>query len=139
MIIKSKSIPGMFTLLLSISFVYGSAQTEDQKLTTTILHLDSAFWNAYNTCDTAAFKNFITDDVEFYHDKGGITLGAKALIESLDKNICGGENRVRREAIARTVQVYPMRNGNEIYGADIYGEHLGRASCRGRGWVGVGD
>ena len=101
------------------------AQTEQQKLTATILHLDSAFWNAYNNCDTARFKNFVTDDVEFYHDKGGITLGAKALIESLDKNICGNVNsRIRREAVAGTVKVYPMQNGDELYGAIISGEHV---------------
>ena len=100
------------------------AQTEQQKLVATILHLDSAFWNAYNNCDSAHFKDFVTDDVEFYHDKGGITLGAKALIESLNKNICGDANhRLRREAVAGTVKVFPMQNGNEIYGAVISGEH----------------
>lgn len=102
-----------------------SAQTEEQQVTSAILHLDSAFWKAYNTCDTGAFKNFITEDVEFYHDKGGITMGAPALIESLDKNICGNVNsRVRREAVAGSIKVYPMRNGKEIYGAIIMGEHL---------------
>jgi ketosteroid isomerase-like protein len=101
------------------------AQTEQKELTTTILYLDSAFWNAYNDCDTAHFINFVSDDVEFYHDKGGITLGAKALIESLNKNICGNANsRLRREAVAGSVKVYPMQNGNEIYGAIISGEHL---------------
>src|SRR5258705_7077323 len=96
------------------------AQTEQQKLTATILHLDSAFWNAYNNCDTAHFKDFVTDDVEFYHDKGGITSSAAALIESLDKNICGNANqRLRREAVTGSVKVYPMQNGNEIYGAII--------------------
>jgi len=45
------------------------AQTEQEKLTATILHLDSAFWNAYNNCDTTTFANYLTDDVEFYHDK----------------------------------------------------------------------
>jgi len=101
-----------------------SAQTEQENVTATILHLDSAFWKAYNTCDTAQFKNFVTDNVEFYHDKGGITLGAKALIESLDKNICGNVNsRIRREAIAGTVKVFPMHNGDQLYGAIISGEH----------------
>ena len=100
------------------------AQTEQPQLTATILHLDSAFWNAYNNCDTAQFKNFVTDNVEFYHDKGGITTGASALIESLDKNICGNVNyRIRREAIAGTVKVFPMHNGDELYGAIISGEH----------------
>ena len=114
----------LFVLITACS-VKALAQTEQQKLTATILHLDSAFWNAYNNCDTARFKDFVTDDVEFYHDKGGITLGAKALIESLNKNICGNVNsRLRREAVAGTVKVYPMQNGDEIYGAIISGEHL---------------
>ncbi len=115
----------LFIIIWAACTAHVFAQTEHQKLTATILHLDSAFWNAYNNCDTAQFKNFFTDDVEFYHDKGGITTGAKALIESLNKNICGNTNsRIRREAVAGTVKVYPMQNGNEIYGALISGEHL---------------
>src|SRR4026207_1415998 len=91
----------LFTVVLTVCSAHVFAQTAQQKLTATILHLDSAFWNAYNHCDTALFKNFLTDDVEFYHDKGGITMGAKALIESLNRNICGNVNsRLRREAVA---------------------------------------
>jgi hypothetical protein len=102
----------------------GFAQTDQEKLTATILHLDSAFWNAYNNCDTARFRDFITDDVEFYHDKGGASYDAMSLIEALDKNICGNTNsRVRREAVANTVRVYPMQNGDQVYGAVISGEH----------------
>lgn len=115
----------LFTIVLAAYSAHAFAQTEEKKLTATILHLDSAFWKAYNDCDTAGFKNFFADDVEFYHDKGGITMGAKALIQSLNKNICGNINsRLRREAVAGTVKVYPMQNGNEIYGAIISGEHL---------------
>lgn len=116
---------GLFILVLFTCGSKAVAQTDQVKLTATILHLDSAFWNAYNNCDTAHFKDFITDDVEFYHDKGGITSGAAALIESLDKNICGKATyHLRREAVAGTVKVYPMEKNNEIYGALISGEHL---------------
>ncbi len=102
-----------------------SAQTGEQQLTSTILHLDSAFWKAYNTCDTMGFNKFFTNDIEFYHDKGGITIGAQAFIASLSKNLCGTINyRLRREAVAGSVKVYPMRNGNELYGAIITGDHL---------------
>lgn len=100
------------------------AQTEQEKVTASILHLDSLFWNAYNTCDTAGFKKFFTNDIEFYHDKGGITSGAEALIESLKKNICGGGYKLRREEVTETVKVYSLQNGNEIYGTIISGEHL---------------
>jgi hypothetical protein len=124
---KTKPVVGSFLSVLVLAACSASvcAQSEEQQLTATILHLDSAFWNAYNNCDTAQFKNFVTDSVEFYHDKGGITMGAKALIESLNKNICGNVNsRIRREAVAGTVKVFPMHNGNELYGAIILGEHL---------------
>ena len=122
--IKSIFYSALCIIMLAACSAPVFSQTEQQKLTATILHLDSAFWNAYNNCDTAHFKDFVTDDVEFYHDKGGITSGAAALIESLDKNICGNAGqRLRREAVAGSVKVYPMQNGNEIYGAIISGEH----------------
>ncbi|MEO8403652.1 MAG: DUF4440 domain-containing protein [Chitinophagaceae bacterium] len=111
----------LFVMVLATGFMQTFAQTE--KLAATILHLDSAFWNAYNNCDSAHFKDFLTDDVEFYHDMGGVTRDAKSLIESLNKNICGNANsRLRREAVAGTVKVYAMQKGNEIYGAIISGE-----------------
>src|SRR3954452_24989328 len=114
----------LFTIVCAAYSAEIFAQTEQQKLTATILHLDSAFWNAYNNCDTARFKDFVFDDVEFYHDKGGVTTDAKSLIEALDKNICGNANsHLRREAVAGTVKVYPMQNGDQIYGAIISGEH----------------
>jgi len=122
--IKQSVYSTLLTVIMTVFSVQLFAQTEQDKLTRTILHLDSAFWNAYNNCDTARFKDFLTDDVEFYHDKGGVTLDARSLIEALDKNICGNINsRVRRQAIAGTVKVYPMQNGDQIYGAIILGEH----------------
>jgi hypothetical protein len=114
----------LITIVLGVCCERVFAQTEQQKLTATILQLDSAFWNAYNNCDSNHFKDFLTDDVEFYHDKGGITTDAKSLIEALNKNICGNANsRLRREAVAGTVKVYPMQNGDQLYGAIISGEH----------------
>ena len=122
---KTKTI--CHSVLLTIALAYSSqafSQTEQQKLTATILHLDSAFWNAYNNCDSTHFKDFLSDDVEFYHDKGGVTTNAKSLIEALNKNICGNAaSRLRRQAVAGTVKVYPMQDGDKIYGAIISGEH----------------
>ena len=123
----TKQIRGsvLFIIILCACSAHIFAQTEQQKLTATILHFDSAFWNAYNNCDTAHFKDFVTDDVEFYHDKGGITTGASALIKSLNKNLCGNVNyHLRREAVAGTIKVYPMKSSDKIYGAIITGEHL---------------
>ena len=69
--------------------------------------------------------NFFTNDVEFYHDKGGITNGLENLAMSMKKNLCSNENfRLRREAVAGTVKVFSLQQSNSIYGAIISGSHV---------------
>jgi ketosteroid isomerase-like protein len=81
-----------------------------------IAALDAALFDAYNRCDLEKFASFFVDDVEFYHDQGGVTLGKVALTESVKKNICG---RVTRELVPGTLQVYYMKG----YGAVEMGVH----------------
>lgn len=109
-----------------------AAATSEEDVATTIHSLDSQFWNAYNACDTEAQRLFFTDDVEFYHDKGGPTFGADALIETIRNNLCSGSTRVRREAIESTVHVFPLRREGVVYGAIMSGDHrfYGRAPDR---------
>jgi hypothetical protein len=82
----------------------------------TIASLDSALFDSYNRCDLAKFAGFFIDDVEFYHDKGGVTLGKRDLTESVKKDICG---KVRRELVPGTLEVYPIHD----YGAVELGTH----------------
>jgi hypothetical protein len=52
-------------------------------------------------------------------------VGIDALTESVKKNLCGtNSSRLRREAVAGTIKVFPLRKGNEIYGAIMSGEHV---------------
>ncbi len=69
--------------------------------------LDAALFDAYNHCDLDKFASFFVDDVEFYHDQGGVTLGKVALTESVKKNICG---KVTRELVPGTLKIYPMKD-----------------------------
>ncbi len=78
--------------------------------------LDAALFDSYNHCNLDKFALFVAGDVEFYHDQGGVTLGAKDLTESIRKNICG---KVTRELVPGTLRIYPM-NG---YGALELGVH----------------
>lgn len=113
---------GLLFCLSTISY----SQSSVDELSSTILHKDSLFWEAYNSCDVNSFKVFFTKDLEFYHDKGGITLGIDALIESFNKGVCGEGNnfKLRREAVNGTVHVFPMRKSGVVYGAILIGEHL---------------
>ena len=85
---------------------------------------DDAFWQAYNACDTKAFRGFFSSDVEFYHDRGGPTIGVDALDAAQVLRQCGGGNRLRREPVDGTVRLSILRNGDTVYGAIVAGEHL---------------
>ncbi|HEY2038671.1 MAG TPA: nuclear transport factor 2 family protein [Edaphobacter sp.] len=88
----------------------------EAELTRAVTELDRQLFDAYNTCNLEKFNSFFADDVEFYHDQGGLTLGNKALTESVKKNICGTTQRV---LVPGTLQVYPMKG----YGAVEMGIH----------------
>jgi Domain of unknown function (DUF4440) len=66
--------------------------------------LDAALFDSYNKCDLDKFASFFVDDVEFYHDQGGVTLGKTTLTDSVKKNICG---KVTRELVS--LKVFPMK------------------------------
>ncbi len=63
------------------------------------------------------FASFSVENVEFYHDQGGVTLGRAALTETVKGNICG---KVTRELVPGTLRVYYMKG----YGAVERGVHL---------------
>jgi ketosteroid isomerase-like protein len=82
----------------------------------TIASLDDALFDAYNRCELEKFVAFLADDLEFYHDQGGLTRGNQTVGEQIKKNICG---KVRRELVPGTLEVYPMHG----FGAVETGVH----------------
>ncbi|HSB91496.1 MAG TPA: nuclear transport factor 2 family protein [Flavitalea sp.] len=111
-------------LLLHMLPFTSDAQPKMTELQSTIHQLDSLFWASYNNCDITSFQKFFTDDVEFYHDKGGITLGLEALTTSVKQNLCGRKNfRIRRAPVQGTQRIYPLESNGSIYGAIISGDH----------------
>ena len=114
----------LFLFLLAICVPRTYAQTvpsldnikSQGELDKAIAALDAALFDSYNRCDLEKFASFFADDVEFYHDQGGVTLGKVALTESVKKNICG---KVTRELVSGTLQVHYMKG----YGAVEMGAH----------------
>ena len=82
----------------------------------TIQSLDTQLFDAYNHCDLDKFGSLLADDLEFYHDKTGLSRGRPALVEGIKNNICG---KVTRELVPGTLEVYPIAN----YGAVEIGIH----------------
>lgn len=82
----------------------------------TVQKLDKELFDAYNSCDLAKFKSLLDDDLEFYHDQGGVMTGAGKVTESVRANICG---KVRRDLVESTLEVHEMRG----FGAIQMGVH----------------
>ena len=95
-------------------FVLG--QSPSNELFNQIAALDTALFEAYNKCDLEKQGSFLAEDVEFYHDKGGLLTSRRKVMEAIKANICG---RVSRELVAGTMQVYPIPG----YGAIETGTH----------------
>jgi len=83
-----------------------------------IIIMDSIFFGLYNSCgkNLEKYGDFYLEDIEFYHDKGGLMTSKKDIIEGTQKNVCG---KVTRELVKGSVEVYPIKD----YGALEIGLH----------------
>ncbi len=91
---------------------------DNQQLYDTIVKLDSLFFNAYNTCslNLDKYASFFSDNIEFYHDQGGLMTSKQDMIAATQKNVCG---KVTRELVKGSIEVYPISD----YGAIEIGLH----------------
>lgn len=73
---------------------------------------DARYWQAYNACDMRTMSELLTDDVEFYHDKTGLTASKSAVLDSLRKGPCADPSmRLRREAVDASLRFHPLAGG----------------------------
>lgn len=93
-------------------------QPDNPELYKTIVKQDSLFFDAYNHCDTKfeTYANFYSEDIEFYHDQGGLSNSKTDILEGTKKNICG---KVTRTLVPGSIEVYPIKD----YGAIEIGLH----------------
>lgn len=86
---------------------------DDGTLYKTIVALDSTFFQTYNTCETSLEKyaEFYDENIEFYHDNGGLINSKKELVEGTKNNICG---KVTRELVKGSIEVYPIKDFGAI-------------------------
>lgn len=123
-----ESIKMLTILFLIISFISCVTEAEkkstqkreyapvDKKIFDEIKAMDKEFFDAYNNCDLEKQALIYSDNIEFFHDKGGLMTSKKEIIEGTKRNICG---KVTRELVDGSLEVYPINN----YGAVQIGFH----------------
>jgi len=88
-----------------------------------------ALFDAYNRCDIDKVGTFFSEDLEFYHEKGGLNVGRDATLAVMRKNLCSGDGyHVRRELVTASMEVRPIKD----YGAVQTGEHRFYLTQKGR-------
>lgn len=110
----------LFLLITSLPtcFAQQSGELYDQ-----IAKMDSLYFSAQNACDLPKYASFLSEDFEFFHDKGGFTASKDDEMKGM-AIFCGKEQRarqpLRREMIKGSLKVYPMDN----YGALELCDHV---------------
>ena len=122
---KNKKNNLLISLLLLMSACVASKNDEgsshkpaipvpgSQELYLAIRHMDSVMFDAFNAHDMEKLKTTFSEDLEFYHDNGGLT-GYKQTMENFqqlfERNKTTG---LRRDLVKGSLEVYPIKD----YGA----------------------
>lgn len=88
-----------------------------QELYDTIAHMDSMLFDAFNSRNLEKLKTLFTQDLEFYHDKGGLS-GYEENMKNFSENF-SKNNKLNRRLVPGSLDVYPIKD----YGAIEIGLH----------------
>lgn len=85
-----------------------------QALFSIVSKLDADLFNTFNHCASPdqlqKHASYFAPDVEFYHDKGGVTWTRHDYIANTRKNVCG---QFRRKLVG-SLQVFPIKDFGAI-------------------------
>lgn len=101
-------------------FVNGQSEKDSlskQDLYKEIIRMDSILFSAFNKRDIVKFGSLFTNDLEFYHDKGGLT-GYEHTMNFMNETT-KNNNGLRRDLVKGSVEIYPIPG----YGAMQIGSH----------------
>ncbi len=97
--------------------ITSSVSHGDSTLFKTIRHMDSVMFDAFNAHDLNALKNVFSPDLEFFHDRGGLSNYVTSM-KSFG-GVFASVPDLHRELIAGSMEVYPLPG----YGAVEMGLH----------------
>ena len=80
------------------------------------------FERTFNKCEIEKLDPIIAENFEFYHDVVGIQNKAE-FVNAVKNNICKNPGNMRRNLVFGSLEVFPLLNNVEIYGAIQTGKH----------------
>jgi ketosteroid isomerase-like protein len=114
-----RSLPVALVLFV-LSVLSRAAEAPDKAqadLFATIARMDSEMFDAFNKHDVAKLMSFFTEDLEFYHDSGGLSKYAENAEDF--KKMFASTPDIRRDLEPGSLEIYPIKD----YGAMELGRH----------------
>ena len=105
-----------FGLIAHIASAEAPTKEQDELLKT-IAGMDAAIFDAFNAHDVGRLMSYFTEDLEFYHDTGG--LGTYRQNAEDFKKMFANTPDIRRDLVKESLEVYPIKD----YGAMEIGQH----------------
>jgi hypothetical protein len=80
----------------------------------------------FNKCEVEKSAALMFEDLEFYHDKGGIINSKEEFVKTMKDGLCRADNpnKIYRFLVEENLEVFPMYNKGELYGALQNGKHF---------------
>jgi len=123
MIHKVKTVT-VFFLLFVISSCYAQIENNSDLFTTLKAKDSLLFEIGFNQCNLKQMEKLVVSDIEFYHDRDGITKSKTNFINSIKDNLCfSGKNIIKRVLDKTSLEVFPLYKGDKLYGALQTGIH----------------
>jgi ketosteroid isomerase-like protein len=114
-----KKMNGEWKMLKELDYAVNSKFNNETSgpLYKEIVHMDSVLFDAFNAHDLDKLKILFSEDMEFYHDKGGLTNYAQNM-QAFQENFAKISD-LKRELVSGSLEVYPIKD----YGAVEIGAH----------------
>ncbi|MBV1911001.1 MAG: nuclear transport factor 2 family protein [Kangiellaceae bacterium] len=112
-----KTLFVVITTLFAVTLVNSVHAEQNKSLKNTVLTLDKKMFEAFNTCDLKTMSSLFDQDLEFYHDKGGLTNYSQTM--QATKNNCEAKLGLVRTLLPEHTAIFPAGN----YGAIQEGQH----------------
>ncbi|AOW21834.1 nuclear transport factor 2 family protein [Urechidicola croceus] len=102
-----------------------SQVAKDSELYLEFKRIDSfLFDNSFNKCKLEMIDSIISNDLEFYHDKGGLDFGKESFMTAMKNNICANwDKKPIRKLVDDSMEIYPLYENNVLYGVIQNGIH----------------
>ena len=140
-------VPIAAAFSLSANAVDPSAEKENSagpsEIFQTIARMDQMIFDAFNAHDVDRLMSYFTEDLEFYHDTGGVENYAQN--DAGFRKMFASVPDIRRDLVKESLEVYPIKD----FGAMEIGQHRfchkenGKDDCGTFGfamvWKKVGD